>query len=111
MTQNNNLKQKDQVVAGLSRQSSQADKETSIAASVGAQSGGWVAEVISNQSYNHYNVRAVELGEAGSSPIGTSHEMTAINVAESFYNEGSLALGTYVVLSRVGVNYVFYAPV
>jgi len=51
----------------------------------------------------------VEIGQAGSLPIGVGEQMEAVNLAESFLSAGQLASGTYVVIQRAGDKYIFYA--
>ena len=51
------------------------------------------------------------IGDAGSLPVEIGDQMEAVNLAESFINEGQLAVGTYVVMFKVGEKNVFYAPV
>jgi hypothetical protein len=46
-----------------------------------------------------YLVRAVVIGEQGE----------AVNLAESFLNEGTLPAGKYAMMVRVGEKNVFYA--
>ena len=62
-------------------------------------------------SYNVYNVCAVVIGDAGSLPVEIGAQMQAVNLAESFMQQGQLSAGTYAVMSRVGEKNVFYAPV
>ena len=53
----------------------------------------------------------VEITYPGFEPIETGDVMQAINLAESFTQQGTLSAGTYIVISRVGDKNVFYAPV
>ena len=83
-------------------------QETSVVTSPGARAAAWAVKVKSNSSYNVYNVRAVEIGDPGSLPVEIGQEMQAVNLAESFLDQGTLPAGTYVVMSRVGDKNVFY---
>ncbi len=53
----------------------------------------------------------VVIGEAGSLPVEIGQEVKAVNLAESFLQQGQLAVGTYVVMFRVADKNIFYAPV
>lgn len=100
-----------QTLQRLARTGSEARQETSVVTSPGARAGAWAAKVKSNSSYNVYNVRAVEITEPGVPPDEMGQEVEAVNLAESFLQQGTLPAGTYVVMSRVGEKYIFYAPV
>jgi hypothetical protein len=100
-----------QVIEQLARRGSQDRSETSVVTSPGARVTAWVVKVKSLSSYNVYNVRLVEIGDAGSVPVEVGGQMQAVNLAESFTQTGQLSAGTYVAMSRVGDKNVFYAPV
>ncbi len=95
----------------LIRKGPQEIDNSPVVTSPGAAAFVWAVKVKSLSSYNVYNVRAVELGEAGAVPIEIGTEMQAINLAEPFTQNGQLTSGTFVVMSRVGDKNVFYAPV
>ena len=84
--------------------------EVSVVASPGARAAAWAVKVKSNSSYNIYNVIAVVIGDAGTVPSEIGQQMQAVNLAESFTEQGTLPAGTYTVMSRVGDRNVFYAP-
>ena len=84
-------------------------QEVSVVTSPGARTAAWTVKVKSHSSYNVYNVRAVEIGAAGSLPVEIGAESQAVNLAESFLQQGQLAAGTYVVMFRVADKNVFYA--
>ena len=84
-------------------------KEVSVSASPGSAVQVFAAKVESLSSYNVYNVSAVVPGEAGTLPEEIGAQFEAVNLAESFLQAGELAAGTYVVISRVGESFVFYA--
>jgi hypothetical protein len=84
-------------------------KETTVVTSPGARAAAWAVKVKSHVSYNVYNVCAVQLGEPGSLPVEIGQQMQAVNLAESFLEQGTLPAGTYAVMSRVGDKNVFYA--
>jgi hypothetical protein len=106
-----NIVENQQVLERLARQGSEANPETSVVISPGARAAAWTARVKSHSSYNVYNVRAVEIGGAGSIPVEIGGEVQAVNVAESFFEDGRLSAGACVIMFRVGEKYVFYAPV
>lgn len=111
MNGDQNFTDSQQVLQRLARTGSEARQETSVVTSPGARAGAWAAKVKSNSSYNVYNVRAVEITEPGVPPDEMGQEVEAVNLAESFLQQGTLPAGTYVVMSRVGEKYIFYAPV
>lgn len=98
-----------QLLEQLARASSQETSEVSIVASPGARVPAWAVKVESLSSYNVYNVRAVEIGNAGSLPVEIGGQMRAVNLAESFLATGQLPAGTFAAMSRVGSKNVFYA--
>jgi len=83
--------------------------EVSVVTSPGARAAAWAVKVKSKSSYNVYNVVAVVIGDAGTVPAEIGKQMQAINLAESFLEEGTLPAGTYAVMFRVGDKNVFYA--
>ena len=93
----------------LAREGSQATREVSIVTSPGARESAWAIKVKSHSSYNVYNVVVVEIGDAGSLPVEIGQQMQAVNLAESFLQDGTLAAGTYAVMIRAGNKNVFYA--
>jgi len=84
--------------------------EVSVVTSPGARAVAWAVKVKSNSSYNVYNVVAVVVGDAGTVPAEIGKQMQAVNLAESFLEEGTLPAGTYAVMFRVGDKNVFYSP-
>lgn len=98
-----------ELLARLAREGSQKEREVSIVTSPGARESGWAVKVKSHSSYNVYNVIAVEIGSPGSVPVEIGQQMQAVNLAESFLQEGMLSAGTYVVMLRVGDKNIFYA--
>jgi hypothetical protein len=111
MTNGVNLTDSQQVLERLARDSTEQRQEASVVTSPGARTTTWAVKVKSHLSYNVYNVRAVEIGDAGSLPVEIGQQMQAVNLAESFLDQGTLQAGTYVVMSRVADKNVFYAPV
>jgi hypothetical protein len=85
--------------------------EVSVVTSPGARAIAWAVKVKSNSSYNVYNVVAVVIGDAGTVPAEIGQQMQAVNLAESFLEQGTLPAGTYAVMFRVGDKNVLYAPV
>jgi len=49
------------------------------------------------------------IGAAGSEPSEIGQQTQAVNLAESFLQEGTLPAGTYAIMSRAGDKNVFYA--
>jgi hypothetical protein len=101
---------KQQLLERLCRKGLQESNEVSVVTSPGARDAAWAVRIKSLSSYNVYNVRAVEIGDAGSLPIEIGGQFQAVNLAESFLDTGQLSAGTYVVVLRVGNKNVFYAP-
>ncbi len=83
-------------------------KEVSVVTSPGARASAWAIKVKSHHSYNIYNVTVVVIGGAGSLPVEIGEQMQAFNLAESFHEQGTLAEGTFAVMSGVGDKNVFY---
>jgi hypothetical protein len=84
-------------------------KETSTVTSPGARAAAWAIKIKSHSSYNVYNVITVVIDYAGSIPVEIGQQTQAVNLAESFMQQGTLPEGTYAVMSRVGDKNVFYA--
>jgi hypothetical protein len=111
MSSAENVTDSQQLLERLSRQGLPETKDTLVVISPGARVTAWVVKVKSLLSYNWYNVRAVEIGEPGSLPVEYGSQMKAVNLAESFLENGRLPVRTYVLMCRVGGKNVFYAPV
>ena len=97
-----------QILERLARKGSEQIQEVSVVTSPGARTAGWAVKVKSNSSYNFYNVIAVVIGDAGSIPVEIGQQTLAVNLAESFQQQGTLSAGTYAVMFRVGDKNVFY---
>ena len=67
----------------------------------------WTGRITDHITYNWYHVQPVCIGEPGSLPVALGPDRTACNLAESFMDQGTLAVGTYVVFRQVGEYYVF----
>jgi len=98
-----------QELSRIARESPQPVSEVSVVASPGARAAAWAVKIKSNSSYNIYNVVAVEIGDAGTGPTEIGQLMQAVNLAESFTEQGTLPAGTYAAMFRVGSKNVFYA--
>jgi len=98
-----------QLLERLSRQGSPATAEPAVVTSPGARAAAWTVKVKSNESFNLYNVVVVAIGGIGVEPEEIGGQMQAYNLAESFTQQGTLAAGTYAVMSRVGASNVFCA--
>ena len=97
-----------QLLERLARKGSEGTQEVSVVTSPGARAAAWAVKVKSNSSYNVYSVVAVVIGDAGSIPVEIGGQTQAVNLAESFQQEGTLSAGTYAVMFRVGDKNVFY---
>lgn len=111
MSESNSTTSRQNILGLLDKYSPRETREVSFVASPGARASAWAVKVKGLSSYNVYNVRPVEIGDAGSLPVEIGGQMQAVNLAESFMQSGQLPVGTYVVMSRVGDKNVFYAPV
>jgi len=98
-----------QILGRLAREGSQGLTEVSAVTSPGARAAAWAVKIKSHSSYNVYNVITVVMGAAGSVPVEIGQQTQAVNLGESFQAEGTLAAGTFAVMSRVGDKNVFYA--
>ena len=101
----------DEQLARLARQSqTPTTAEHARVTTAGAIPPAWAIQVVSHESYNQYKVCQVRLQTPGTTPVPTSTtDILATNIAESFTTNGSLAVGTYAVMWRIGDVYVFYA--
>ena len=107
--ENRHTTDQQQVLADLARAGSEAKRETSTVVSPGARIPARVVVIKSHVAYNIYTVRAVVIGSPGELPLEIGEQMEAVNLAESFLSEGTLASGTYALTTRVGEKNVFYA--
>ena len=108
MVSGENIVDGQQILERLARQGSEQIQEISVVASPGARTAAWAVKLKSNSSYNFYNVVAVVIGDAGSIPVEIGQQTLAVNLAESFQQQGTLSAGTYAVMSRVGDKNVFH---
>ena len=111
MSNGTNISNGQEILERLSRQGPQGTDETSVVTSPGARAAAWAVKVKSLSSYNVYNVCAVEVGAPGSLPVEIGGQMQAVNMAESFLNDGQLSAGIYAVMFKVGDKNVFHVPV
>ena len=108
MVSGENIVDGQQLLERLARKGSEQTQEVSIVTSPGARTAAWAVKVKSNSSYNFYNVVAVVIGDAGSIPVEIGQQTLAVNLAESFQQQGTLSAGTYAVMFRVGDKNVFH---
>ena len=108
MVSGENIVDGQQILERLARQGSEQIQEISVVTSPGARTAAWAVKVKSKSSYNFYNVVAVVIGDAGSIPVEIGQQTLAVNLAESFQQQGTLSAGTYAVMSRVGDKNVFH---
>jgi len=111
MSNQANIQNNQQELEKLGREGSLPIAEKSVIVSAGTGAASWPAKVKSLSSYNVYNVCLVEINEAGFVPSEIGQNMQAYNLAESFITTGSLAVGTYVMVAKVGEKNIFYASV
>ena len=98
-----------QILAELASAGSENRREASVVVSPGARVTGWAVVVKGHVAYNAYNVRAIVLGSPGSTPLEIGEQMQAINLAEPFLSQGTVAPGKCAIMCRVGETNVFYA--
>jgi len=98
-----------QLLERISREGSQGTDEIAVVMSPGTRTAAWAVRIKSNSSYNVYNVIFVIISVPGLAPSEIGQEVKAVNLAESFTQQGTLSAGTYAVMSRVGDKNVFYA--
>jgi len=104
-----NITDQQQLLAELARTGSENRQESTVVISPGARTVGWAITVKSHVQYNVYSIRAVVIGVPGSVPVEVGEELDAVNLAESFLNQGTLSAGHYAVMCRIGETNVFYA--
>ena len=109
MSERTSIDNSRQLLERLTRRSSQGTDEVAVVTSPGARTAAWAIKVKSNSSYNVYNVVAVIITAPGLEPSEIGQQVEAVNLAESFTQQGTLPVGTYAVMSRVGDKNVFYA--
>ena len=83
-------------------------QEVATVTSPGARAGAWAVKVKSLSSYNVYNVAVVLLGDAGALPAEIGQYTTAVNLAESFMQQGTLPAGTYAIMFRYCGTNIFH---
>ncbi len=88
---------------------SDGPNEVARVASAGTGLSIFAAKVKSNDSYNIYKVRVVEVLSAGQAPAEIGGEIKATNLAEDFIQTGQLAAGEYVLVCSTGTRNMFYA--
>jgi len=98
-----------ELVERLVREGSPSVQEVATVASPGARAAAWAIKVKSLASYNVYNVVAVVIGEPGSLPMEIGQQVQAVNMAESFLQQGTLSAGAHAIMFRVADRNVFHA--
>ena len=109
MSSNLNIIEGQQALERLARQDSERAQEVSVVTSPGSRAAAWAVKIKSHYSYNVYNVVAVVIGSASTIPVEIGGQTQAVNLAESFQQQGTLAAGTHTVMFRAGDKNVFYA--
>ena len=104
-----NITEGRQALQRLARRGSEQAQDVSVVTSPGSQASAWAVKVKSNSSYNVYNVVAVVLGAAGSAPVEIGAQTQAVNLAESYLQQGTLSAGTLAIMFRVGDKNIFHA--
>ena len=69
----------------------------------------FAAKVKSSHAYNIYKVKMVEMIGEGQNPAEVGGELKATNLAESFTQQGQLAIGVFVLVCSTGDKNMFYA--
>jgi len=108
MSNTANIVNRQQVLDRLCRAGSQGTGEIAVVTSPGARAPTWAVKIMSNSSYNVYNIMAVVINDTGSVPTEIGQQTKAVNLAESFTQTGTLPAGTYAVMARVGDKNVFH---
>jgi len=108
MSSGANIVEGQQILQRLARKDPEQMQEVFVVTSPGARTTAWAVKVKSNSSHNIYNVIAVVIGAAGSLPVEIGQQTQAVNLAESFQQQGTLSAGTYAVMFRVGDKNVFH---
>lgn len=109
MSERTSIDNNRQLLERLTRQGSQGTDEIAVVTSPGTRTAAWAVKIKSNSSYNVYNVIAVIITAPGLEPSEIGQQVEAVNLAESFTQQGTLPAGTYAAMSRVGNKNVFYA--
>jgi hypothetical protein len=104
-----NITNRQQELDRLCREPSVRFKETAILNSPGTGTLVHTVRIQGNSSYNVYNVANVTLGDPGCEPVAVGMDDQAINLAEPFDQQGTVPVGTYVIIFRLGNKYIFYA--
>ncbi len=108
MSNETNIVNGQQILERLARKGSEQLQEVSVVTSPGARTAAWAVKIKSNSSHNFYNVVAVVIGDAGSLPVEIGGQTQAVNLAESFQQQGTLPAGTYAAMFRVGDKNIFH---
>jgi hypothetical protein len=109
MSDSLNITEGRQALERLARQGPEQAQEVSVVTSPGDRIAARAVMVKSNFLYNTYNVVAVVIGAAGSAPIEIGVQTQAVNLAESYLQQGTLTAETLAIMFRVGDTNVFYA--
>ena len=90
------------------RSGSSPIQEVATVTSPGARATAWTVKIKSLAGYNVYNVTVIVLGGPGALPSEIGQQTQAVNLAESFMQQGTLQSGTCAIMFRVGDKNVFY---
>ena len=85
-----NITEGQQALERLARQGSEQAQEVSVVTSPGDRVAECSVMVKSNFLYNAYNVVTVVIGSAGSAPVEIGGQTQAVNLAESYLQQGTL---------------------
>ena len=97
------------LLAVMARAGAANRQETSLLVSSGDRTTAWAVKIKNHVDYNVYKVGRVVVEGAGVSPTEFGEEVEATNLAESFLSQGTLSIGTYALMCRVGEKNIFYA--
>ncbi len=104
-----NVTDERQLLTELARSGSENRQEPAVLISPGGAGTGWPIMVKSHVAYNQYKVVAIVLSEAGTTPDELGDEVDAVNLAEPFLSQGTLATGACAIMTRAGQVNAFYA--
>jgi len=98
-----------QVLADMARGGSTHRQEISALVAPGTGVSAWAVKIKKLVDCNVYRVCAVVVGDAGSIPDEIGEPVEATNLAESYLDQGTLPVGTFAIMFRLGEKNVFYA--
>ena len=105
-----NVTDQQQLLAELARTGSENRQESAVVISPGARVDGLGGQGKEPRGIQQTTMCcAVVITVPGSTPIEIGEQMEAVNLAEPFLSQGTVAAGKYGIMCRVGEVNVFYA--